>query len=447
MKLWREETPVLNNKNIITMGGMWEHQRAWWDSPCFMKALVTGYGGGKTFIAGKRGISLALHNAPKYNSGMQCPHIMVSPSYKIARRTVIPTIKALLQGKAALLPGFQWKFNKTDHEFLISYKGRLGVLWIASGDDPESLKGPNVGSATIDEPFIQSEEVLEQIVARVREPSAKIHEIGLTGTPESLNWGYDICEGDRAEDFDISVIHANTRANLALSGAYADRMEKAYTELAATAYVDGQFVNLQSGRVYYAFNRDNNVKALPDPGGELKVGMDFNVNPMSCIIFWEHANHMHIMAEIELPNSDTEYMCHHLRNTYTYNNGLCRIKTVYPDASGNNRSTKAPGGKTDFYYITNKAHGNFEVDAPHANPGIFERENAVNGKLKARDGKVTLTIDPKCKKLIGYFQKYSHEEKNKQKQMSHLLDATGYPIHRLYSIARLSTPLVKIQGA
>ena len=444
MKLWREEQPVLNDKNIITMGGMWKHQQDWWNSTNFIKALVTGYGGGKTFIAGKRAISLALHNAPKHNAGIICPHIIVSPSYKIARRTIIPTIRALLQGKAQLLPGFRWNFHKTEHEFTIMYKGRCGVIWIASGDDPDSLKGPNVGSATIDEPFIQSEEVLDQIVARVREPSARCMEIGLTGTPESLNWGYDICEGDRCEDFDIKVIHANTRANLALSNEYASRMESAYSELAAEAYVDGQFVNLQTGRVYYAFNKDRNVVDLPDPGGELKVGMDFNVDPMAAVVFWEHGNHMHYVDEIELPNSDTEALCYHLKEKYKDRDGKPRIRTVYPDASGGSRSTKSPGGKTDFHYIR---EANFEVDAPHANPGIFERENAVNGKLKARDGSVTLTVSPNCKKLIGYFQKYNHAEKNKQKQMSHLLDAAGYPVHRLFAVTRLSSPIKRIQGA
>ncbi|WP_217878337.1 hypothetical protein, partial [Vibrio alginolyticus] len=83
------------------------------------------------------------------------------------------TIKELLQGKQSLLEGFSWKYNKADWEFLIRYKGREGIIWIGSGDDPDALKGPNLCGALIDEPFIQSREVFEQMLARVRHPNAR----------------------------------------------------------------------------------------------------------------------------------------------------------------------------------------------------------------------------------------------------------------------------------
>lgn len=442
---WRLAEPILDKNGVVIKGGLWDHQRRWWDSNSFIKALVTGYGGGKTFIGAKRSISMALHNAPKYNHGDICPHLVVSPSYKIAKRTIIPALKTLLRGKQTLAPGFSFKHHVADHAFTVWYQGREGIIWIASGDDPDSLKGPNIGSALIDEPFIQDEDVLDQILARVRSPIAKKLEIGLTGTPESLNWGYDICEGDRKDDYDIEVVHANTRANRALHESYADRLEKGYSDLAAQAYVDGQFVSLTKGTVYYGFS-DENIIYYDDPGGELFVGMDFNVNPMAAVVFWVHGNHMHVMNEIELPNADTEYMCSYLKDIYVDkdSNG-CRITKVYPDATGSNRSTKSPGGKSDFYYIKNAG---FSIDAPPGNPLIRDRENAVNGKFKPRDGAdVTLTISPHCKKLISYLRKYTHENKNKQKEMSHLLDSFGYPVHRLFPIVKPDMKLIRIHGA
>lgn len=434
MKLWREEPPEIVN-GIVTKGGMFEHQAEWWNLPNFIKALIAGYGAGKTLIGAKRQIALALHNAP-------APALVISPSYKMAKRTVIPMIISLLEGKQSLHRNLWFKFNKTDHEFKINYRGRQAIIWIASGDEPKSLKGPNVGSAWIDEPFIQSKDVLDETMARVRDPLAKIREISMTGTPEELNWGYDICEGEMKDDYNVGIIRAHTKMNLALDTSYSERLEQALTGEAADAYLGGHFVNLSQGRTYYGFNRERNVVALQDPGHELHVGMDFNVNPMAAIVFWINGVHMHIEDEIELPNADTHTMCQELLRKYVYPRGhqyqdACRVQKIFPDSSGVARKTSAAGGASDFSII--KDH-KFIIDAPPANPPIRDRENAVNGKLNPAKGNPTLTIHPRCKKLIGYLEKYTAENKSTKagKAMSHLLDATGYPVHRMWPVHRPS---------
>lgn len=438
--LWCKDPPVLNKKGQIIRGGMFDHQLAWWNLPSFIKALVAGYGSGKTFIGCKRAISQCLLNAPS-------PHLHVSPSYKIAKRTSIPTLLALCRGKAAIDPTFSYHYHRTEFELTVRHRSRVGTIWIASGDNAESLKGPTVGSASIDEPFIQSIEVLDQCLARVRDPRAKRQEITLTGTPEQLNWGYDITEGDEAENYDAKVIHASTYQNLAIGEQYGKRMEKAMDEKAAEAYVRGKFVNLSKGTVYYGFS-DANVMSLPDQGGELEVGMDFNVNPMAFVVFWRSGNHVHIVAEYELDNADTEYACRVLHDDYPLiagaNLGTCRVRNVYPDASGKARHTNAPGGKSDFHYIR---EAGFEVTCKEDNPRIRDRENAVNGKLAPKYGRPSLTMDPACKKIIKYMRTYTHENKNKQKHMSHLLDAVGYPIAYLYPVVRSFAQATKFQGS
>ena len=195
MSFWRQEDPILDAAGLVTKGGMWQHQRDWWNSPAFIRALVMGYGGGKTLISGKRAISMARTNAP-------VPYMYVSPSYKVAKRTIIPTIKELLDGRK-----IPYRYNKSDFEFKIKAGKRTGIIWVGSGDVPDSLKGPNICGANIDEPFIQDKSVFDQILARVRDPRARIREITLTGTPEDLNWGFDICEGDDRHKYDIELIY------------------------------------------------------------------------------------------------------------------------------------------------------------------------------------------------------------------------------------------------
>ena len=451
-KFWRKENPELDADGVIEKGGMWQHQRDWWDSPNFIKAMVAGYGSGKTFIGAKRAIALALLNKGQ-------PHFWVSPSYKIAKRTVVPTLIELLDGRKSLDAGFDYKYNKSDGEFKLNHRGRAGIIWLGSGEEPDSLKGPNVGSATIDEPFIQSKDVFDQMLARVRAPRALHREIGLLGTPEQLNWGYDICEGEDHDRYDIYVSHVSTAENKALPQQYLDTLLRGYTDKMQEAFLKGQFVNLSRGQIYYGFSKDRNVMSFEDPGHELEVGMDFNVDPMSAVIFWRHGQHVHIVAEIEIENADTEYMCGVLAQDNRKNNsgeflrgqiknfvnedGTNRIHTIYPDASGRSRHTSASGGQSDFSIIRERFH----LISKAANPKIRDRENSVNGKLNPVKGKPTLTVDPSCKKLIQYMLSYTHELRLKQKQMSHVLDAMGYPIAYLFPVNKPTISVSRIHGA
>ncbi len=431
---WLQTNPVLDNAGRHVRGGMWEHQREWWNLPNFVKVLVGGYGSGKTNIGSKRIIASALSNAP-------APVAVISPTYGIARETSILTIVEMLAGKQTLYGNkeFWWRYNISTHEFVIRFRGRTARILVYSGDRPLGLRGPNLAAAWIDEPFIQDREVFMQMIARVRHPSTVLGEILLTGTPEQLNWGYEICEGDERENHDLGYLSASTRANKILSPKYVERLEGAYTEKAAQAFIDGGFVSLSEGMVYYAFNRFFHVKDIEIPeGAELGCGMDFNVNPMSMAVFWRFRNHIHFFKEYELPNADTEFACMTLRDDFGE-----QLTTIYPDATGSARKTSAPGGKTDFWYI--REHG-FEIAAKAANPKRRDSYNAVNGKFKPRQGEPTLSIGPECRKLKGYLLQYSYMLLNKQEAMSHLLDAFRYPVTYLYPVDGDMARQLRIKG-
>lgn len=442
---WRGEDPVVEprapndpDNKVVKVGGMWSHQRQWWGLDNFVKILVGGYGSGKTLIGCKRAVALALQNAP-------CPVAIVSPTYILARQTVIATMQGLLSGKQTLYGPrqFWWKWKEQAHEFHIRFHGRAAKIIVYSGEDPLSLRGPNLAAAVIDEPFIQDEEVFKQMVARVRHPDAVLREIGLTGTPEQLNWGYDLCLGELNDRFDVGFIQASTRQNLALDAGYVKRLEGGYTGKATKAYVDGAFVNLAEGQVYYGFEglKGVQIQDIPVPDlAELGCGMDFNVNPFAFTMFWRAGSHVHYFDEYELPNADTEFACQVLREHYVdKDDGSGRrrlpiqhvLHTIYPDATGNARKTSAPEAKSDFWYIRKAG---FNIRAEHTNPKRRDRYNAVNGKFRPKVGPSTLSVSPKCKRLIKYLSTYSYELMKEQEAMSHLLDAFGYPIAHLFPV-------------
>lgn len=432
---WRKEDPVLTEKRIVVKGGMWNHQRAWWDLPNFIKGMIGGYGSGKTNILCKRMISLSIQNAP-------CPVAVVSPTFPIARQTTMLTITELLSGKQTILgKDLFWRYNSTTRTFTIKYRGRTASLLILSGERPLGLRGPNLAAAGIDEPFIQDLDVFTQMIARVRHPQAVKREICLTGTPEQLNWGYDLFEGDLATKHDVAMITASTRANLVMDPGYVERLEGAFTDRAAMAYIEGQFVSLSEGQVYYAFDPNEHMVDLVRPrSAELFAGMDFNVNPMSVALGWRNGNHVHYFEEMEFPNADTEFVCSVLRERY-WSAGL---RDIYPDATGAKRATNAPAGKSDHHFIR---EAGFNIRAHHANPLRKDRYNAVNGKFKPRTGRVSLTISPKLKLLKKYLSTYSHELMNKQENMSHLLDAFSYPIAYMFPVDKETLMTMRMSGA
>lgn len=430
MSFWRKDDPIFSPTGSVIVGGMFHYQRDWWDRENFVKVLLGGYGSGKTVCLAKRGIAAALHNAP-------APSMFISPSYPLAKQTIIRTIRTLLNGKRALLAGFDFvELRQFPWTFEISYGPKQATILIYSGKDPDQLKGPNIGWAGIDEPFIQDEKVLDQALARVRDPAAKRHEIAMAGTPEGLNWGADIIEGSRRDQFDLACVRASTRENKALSPAYVKRLLAAYSEADAAGYVDGFIVNTTKNATAHAYRKENNVvDAVMPPGARLFAGMDFNVNPLAFCVGWVHGKRAHYIADYELNNSDTSDAARTLRADFP------TLVDVYPD-SNSGRSTNSPGGKTDYDFLT--AAG-FRVHRyPGGNPPVRDRVNTTNGMLRNALGEVRLTVSPKCESIIRTLSTLNGERATRHLQ--HMFDALSYPIVYLFNESRPRAATVLLGG-
>jgi hypothetical protein len=424
---WRTDDPELDASGMVTRGGMWPHQREWWNLPNFTKALVTGYGGGKTIMLGKRMIYLALVNHP-------VPVMTVSPTYPMAEATIVETIVELLDGKCTQEPHMRFHLvKKNPFRFTITNKGTYARIWCYSGEKPERLKGPNIAAAGIDEPFIQHAEVYNQVIARVRHPLAKRKEIDITGTPEGVTgWGFELCEGEAGTKQDVGFVQASTTANRALTPDYVERMNAAYDPESLKAYRDGLFVNMSQGRVYHSFDSTLHVRDEKMPqGAELCAGMDFNVDPMAYVVFWRKGDRIHFVAEYEKPNCDAEQAAAYLRAAHP------TVRKIYPDSSGSQRSHAGGGGRSAHTYLR---EAGYELVGRPTNPRIHDRVNAVNGGF--RHGRVTVAKE--CRRLRSYLLALTHKDSNKQshKDMGHLLDAFGYPVAYLFPVDRQSATLM-----
>jgi hypothetical protein len=389
------------------------HQREWWDLPNFIKLLVGGYGCGKTYIGALRAIYLSYVNSGK-------PGQYVSPSYAMARKTIIPTIKEI-----ATRSGFELVHNKTYHEFIIPNWD--GLFWVGSGDDPDSLRGPNLAWAGIDEPFIQSKDVLDQMMARIR-PIGEHSELFLTGTPEELNWGYDIAQNDGGR-YDIGYIRGKTRNNPYVGEEYYDNLYAAYTPEMRAAYLDGEFINLRLGRAYKPFERSRHLvdREIKREDGqfafEIGAGLDFNVDYMSAEIFVHGNGWLHFFDEIRLSNSNSFELADAL---FAKHPGI----KVYPDATGALR--KSSSSKSDHQIFKDRG---FRIYARPSNPDLMDRVNAVNSML-IND---RITIKPgTCEWLIKDLERVVFKsgdlDKRSDLALTHASDGAGYAVAYLYPV-------------
>ncbi len=379
------------------------HQLQWWDLDTFYKILVGGYGSGKTYIGALRSLYLSYVNSPH-------PGMYVSPTWALASKTIILTLKELMT-KAEL----DYTFNQQRGEFVIdNWSGRI---WIGSGDKPDSLRGPNLSWAGIDEPFIQRKEVFDQMVARVRIASAECREIYLTGTPEQMNWGWQLTN---RTDLDMGIVFGSTLKNSYLPQQYKDTLLSTYSPEQIEAYVYGKFINLTQGRVYREFDREVHATGREVMELPIGIGMDFNVDAMTSIVFYKGTNWIHVFDEIRLKNSNTFEMCEILKDKYPN-------AVVYPDATGAARRSSATQSDHD---IIKKA--GFKIRSPRKNPPVRDRVNAVNKLIRDKNFSCE-----NCPNLIMDLERNVWKSGDVDKtdpEQTHASDAIGYAIEFLFPI-------------
>ena len=395
------------------------HQLLWWDLPNFIKLLVGGFGCGKTYIGALRSIRNSYIHSP-------LPGQYISPTYGMLLKTIIPIMREILNRS-----GVDYVY-KQSQPISIHIKNWDGHIWFGSGDHPDSLRGPNLAWAGIDEPFIQKEEVLTFMLSRIRVGDPKLRELFLTGTPEELNWGYDLCMNDEGKN-DIGYVVGKTKDNSYLGDEYYNTLYNAYTPEMREAYLEGKFVNLKLGRAYKPFDRDRHIKHMDISNLEICAGIDFNVDYMSAEIFANGNGWLHFIDEIRLSFSNTFELAEALRLKYP---GI----RVFPDPTGGGRRSSA--SKTDHQILRDAG---FRVLYRDRRIPPVDHINAVNSLL-TND---RMTIEPgTCNYLIKDLERVVFKsgdlDKTTEPALTHASDGAGYAVHYLYPVLKRTTIQMRI---
>jgi len=198
-------------------------------------------------------------------------------------------------------------------------------------------------------------------------------------------------------------------------------------------FLSGEFMDGDDGSAYYEFNREvhTTMDAIQRPGTTF-ISMDFNVDPMTAVLFQFYNNSIYVFDEIFLRNSDTYKMCKELKAR-----GYAGLKVI-PDSTGGNRKTS---GRSDFDIL--KENG-FQVMQVY-NPYVTDRVNNIN-RLLSQD---RIKINPtKCKKLINDLEQVSWlnnklDQRGESKLLTHISDCLGYGAWRLDPLVGKSRTTIK----
>lgn len=356
------------------------------------------------------------------------------------QRSLKFSAKALVESKIRQM-GVEHLFDILTTE--IRRKGGDGVMIFEgmqdhTSDSIKSLEG--FGRAWVEEAQSISERSLSLLLPTIRQPAS---EIWFSWNPDQPT---DPVDALFSGGLDGSVhVHTTYRDNPFCPDVMrteAARLEAADQDAFEHVWMGGYFYG-GNGRVYSSFkNRpypDGNLdESVEDTKGELLVGMDFNVNPMSAVVGVRAVDELLVLDAIEIQTSNTEEMAAELRRRYPN-----RRVIVCPDPAGKQRKTSAPVGQTDFTIL--QRHG-FTVRSPNAAPPVVDRiNNAQAMYLDATTGRRRVRIHPRATPLLTALANLTYKEgtsqPDKRSGFDHLCDAMDYLLWQEFNVL-VSPPAV-----
>jgi hypothetical protein len=407
--------------------------------PHKFRGFVAGFGSGKTWV-GCSALCKHVWEWPGIDSGY------FAPTYPQIRDIFFPTIE-----EVAFDWGLKVRTKESDKEVDFYSGGRYRSTTICrSMEKPQTIVGFKIGHALVDEldvlPALKAQHAWRKIIARMRYKVEGLKNgVDVTTTPEGFKFVHQQFVKQLREKPHLQgmygLVQASTFDNeLNLPDDYIPSLMESYPEQLIRAYLNGQFVNLNSGTIYHAYDRALNAsQETVQPGEPIFVGMDFNVGKMAAVIHVKRLGMPHAVDEI-VNAYDTPDMIRQLRERFwLYAEGKyssTREIRIYPDASGDGRRS-VNASTTDLALLK---QAGFQVIAPAANPPVKDRINAMNAMFcNAEQVRRYRVNADRCPTYADNLEQQiwdKNGEPDKKQGNDHSNDAGGYFIHKEYPIVK-----------
>ena len=375
--------------------------------------LCGGYGCGKSNT-----IVFLIITLTKRYQGLDVTIALCSTTITLLNKTVILELAKLLKKT-----GSRFDYNQKDNILTI---GTVRFLLIATGQ-PTDIYGPNVNITLCDEidelPEQKAIEAHKALSERTRLtlPDGRKPFIMYFSTVHGYRGLYKVVQELKESRLPNVLIRGLTKNNTSLDPDYVKRLYAIYDEQERLAYLEGRFVNLQSGRVFGNYD-EATCKCAPfeiTPKDTIYVGQDLNSGFSKATAIVKRDKCLYIIRGWSFKEIGGAPAI--MRNTYKQNEILW-----FPDCSG---KEILKGYREEII------EHEIECRIGSSNPRILDTVFYVNklfkmGKLKVFDCKETDEVSEALK--VQAYNDMGIPEKGKgEKDPDHFTDSVRYVIYRI----------------
>ena len=194
-------------------------------------------------------------------------------------------------------------------------------------------------------------------------------------------------------------------------------------------YALGEWGVLNNNIIHHRYDYEKHVSDKTiDDFHELHIGIDFNISACACTVLGEDTQGIAHFVD-EFIAYDTEEIIVELKNRYSN-----KEITLYPDASGANRSTSSRETDVDML-----RQAGFYCNVPDGNGAVATRYNAFNRKFMMNE---ILVNQITCPRINESLQTHAYDDAGKPEKFNihsggacdDWTDSSGYIVIRLYPI-------------
>lgn len=323
-------------------------------------------------------------------------------------------------------------FELNKGENVLTMRDTGSRILLRAVEEFERLRGTNLAWFGLDELSYTQEEAWLRLEGRLRDPQASRLCGFAVWTPKGHDWVYRKFVANKSGSYDVTI--ARPFENLHILSKIPDfyeRLKSSYDERFYRQEVLGEYLAIETNRVYSAFDRNQHIS---ETQRNLRVpllwALDFNVDPMCSVIAQRAGDTLRVLDEIVIGRASTWDACEEFWNRFGHHPaGLI----IYGDASGQSLKTS---GTTDYQMIrqffARTPYRTIDYRVPKANPMVRDRILMVNSRLRAANGDVHLAFSSKCSELIKDLEEVVYKpgttviDKERDPKRTHLSDALGY---------------------
>jgi hypothetical protein len=361
------------------------------------RIVICGRRGGKTWFV--------IFEVLYYLLSRKCEILYTAPTYSQAK-------KIFWTDFISIVPRYLIK-KKSESELTISFKNG-SLLTIASAGNYDRLRGGRYNYIYIDE----GQDTMKEAYNTLRPTIATTEgHITILGTPKGFSWITELTNSDEWSFKSWTTAEGGLVSEIEIERAKRELDERTFRQEYLAEFLSAE------GMIFYAFDSESIVDVKFDKNKTVYLSFDFNVNPMTCILFQDNI----AVKEFEVKHS----------NTYDLSNKIIRYlesqdykSLVYITGDNTGNSHKTSATKTDYQIIQEvfKSYlSEYNWKKTKVVVNIEDRFNTTNSALITWSGDRKLFINRDCEKLIKYLSNITRADyKNDRLGMTHLTDCFTY---------------------